>query len=790
MALIPFHTRAIPPRSKPRNGRPNGQEQTRALMFQYILTGVVVWVAVMLLLHGGAIRRYTNLALGQKAPATVVAVIDFECEDTAQTELNRRQAVDKVLPAFTINQGPYGTAGRKLDKLFNRIAEYRKRLEQEPADGDLHHEVGNVLDLLDLPLTPEEALSLVAAGGEETVLNALKNCLRMVWNEGIVSPQDRETLFQGEAVTGDIILIDPENQKETVISVPTLRSPDQAVERAARLTEESLPDLKWPQEALVKLLTPLVRPNLVFDARSTKDRKAQAAKGVVQAVMTVRAGTTLMENRERITPQILEMLREHEQRLQEVESPQDRWMKRLGDSGLVLAFLLMTLGMAHFFKPAMAARKSLLSIFILLTLITLLVIKGVLYLSQGARLISPWLVEYLIPLAFPALLAGILLGASAAITIGFWISLVAALMFDHTFSVFTIGLLATMVAALASRDVRRRVHVLRAGLSVGLAVMLLAVSYAALDQQTMSVMLSQALAGLLGGLLAALLVALLLPLFEWLFHITTSISLLELSDMSHPLLQRLAMEAPGTYHHSLMVSNLAQTAAMEIGANALLVRVCGYYHDVGKLTKPEFFSENTHLRNNPHDDLTPNMSALVILSHIKDGVGLAQRYRLPQPIVDGIRQHHGTGLVSFFYHLALQRQDAEAGGNRVGGGRGVLEQDFRYEGPRPKSPEMAILSIADAVEAASRSLEKPSPIRIENMVHDIVAAKLADGQLDDCNLTFSQLSAIKKSLVFSLTNMLHGRIAYVQNENKSAPSTNKPDDTPSGAAPARAVDGG
>jgi hypothetical protein len=252
------------------------------------------------------------------------------------------------------------------------------------------------------------------------------------------------------------------------------------------------------------------------------------------------------------------------------------------------------------------------------------------------------------------------------------------------------------------------------------------------------------------------------------FGVTTDITLLELSDMGNPLLQRLAIEAPGTYHHSLMMANIAASAAQEIGANALAVRVCAYFHDIGKLTKPEFFIENSHHRANPHDDLSPTMSTLVVTSHVKEGLTLANRHKLPQIIKDAIQQHHGKTLVSYFYHRARKNEEADsAQDGKTKTASKINEEDFRYPGPYPQSREMAILALADSVEAASRSIEKPTSSRIENLVNEIVDKKLLDGQLNECNLTLKQLATIKRSFIFSLTNMLHGRVAYPKDETTS-----------------------
>ena len=289
------------------------------------------------------------------------------------------------------------------------------------------------------------------------------------------------------------------------------------------------------------------------------------------------------------------------------------------------------------------------------------------------------------------------------------------------------------------------------------------------------VLIGQIFAAILSGMLSTVLALLLIPVFEKLFKITTDITLLELSDMGHPLLQKMAMQAPGTYHHSLMVATLAQNAAEVVGANSLLVRVCAYYHDIGKMAKPEFFTENIQHRENPHDELSPHMSALVIVSHVKEGLTLAKRHKLPQPVLDAIEQHHGNGLISYFYHKAKVQQQKEIDTNH--GASPVNDSDFRYGGAAAVSPEMAILSLADASEAAARSIEKPTPKKIATMMDDIFATKIRDGQMDHASLTMAEINSVKQSFIFSLSNMLHGRIPYPKDhENNLDQPAEKPSD--------------
>jgi len=261
---------------------------------------------------------------------------------------------------------------------------------------------------------------------------------------------------------------------------------------------------------------------------------------------------------------------------------------------------------------------------------------------------------------------------------------------------------------------------------------------------------------------------LLLPFFQFVFGITTNLTLLDLSDLGHPLLQRLAIEAPGTYHHSLIVASLAQTAADVLGVNSLLTRVASYFHDVGKLIKPLFFTENVGTGSNPHDELTPSMSTLVITNHVKEGISLALLHKLPAPIINVIREHHGTSLLSYFYHKAKEQMGLtmDAQGNGKTEEPKIDEQAFRYGGPKPSTRESAIICLADSVEAASRSLERPSPGAIENLVNDIVNSRFEDGQLDECSLTLEELARIKESFISTMTSMLHGRVPYPKNESR------------------------
>ncbi len=328
------------------------------------------------------------------------------------------------------------------------------------------------------------------------------------------------------------------------------------------------------------------------------------------------------------------------------------------------------------------------------------------------------------------------------------------------------GLSVGFIAVFASQRVRKRSHLLTCGVYAGLVASL----YMVLFRQ-ITVVISTAHdplllgAPLLCGILTAMMAGAALPALESMFHMTTDISWLELADLNHPLMKRMSIEAPGTYHHSLVVANLAEAAAEAIGAHPGMCRVCAYLHDIGKLTKPEYFIENMNPDENPHDDLTARMSALVLIAHVKDGVDLAIQHRLNARIIDVIEQHHGNSLVYFFYRRALDQKKeilrlVEQDKAREDDVPEVTEDGFRYPGPKPQFKESAIISLADAVEGASRSLNKPTPARVEQVVEDIVRDRLLDHQLDECDLTLSDLAEIKASFVKTLLSMLHSRIKY------------------------------
>jgi putative nucleotidyltransferase with HDIG domain len=391
---------------------------------------------------------------------------------------------------------------------------------------------------------------------------------------------------------------------------------------------------------------------------------------------------------------------------------------------------------------------------------------------------------FFIPYALAPMLHGVLLGRAVGAFSAVFLTLIGCLFAPagEAFAYMILSLIAGIASVLIAHNVRKRLQLLQAGIYVGAITLVLGLLIGRLDviscfgpdsMNQLQVLGIGCAAAFGTSVLTALLISGLLPIFEGMFHLTTDISWLELSDLNHRLLRRMQLEAPGTFHHSLVVAALSEAAAEKIGANAPMCRVCAYFHDVGKLKKPEYFIENQHDEiENPHDGLTPTMSAIVIIAHVKDGIDLAVKHKLNPRVIDVIQEHHGDSLVYFFYRKAQEQKQAEM--QKVCQGLGnpedlpkVEEKSFRYPGPKPGTRESAIIALADSIESASRTLKKPTPAKIRGLIDDIVNAKLQDGQLDECPLTLQELAMVKDSFAGTLRSMLHSRIDYPKDEERN-----------------------
>jgi putative nucleotidyltransferase with HDIG domain len=381
-------------------------------------------------------------------------------------------------------------------------------------------------------------------------------------------------------------------------------------------------------------------------------------------------------------------------------------------------------------------------------------------LALGLALSRPPWYAVLVPLTVTALVLTISYNPQFALLMSVSLTLAMVVTQGGRLSDFLIAMGGQVTAILVLQNVRTRTRLVEVGFLAGGAYVAMSLATGLYSGQTWKLIGFDAGRGLIWGALAGFLVSGMLPIIERLFTIVTDVSLLELADGSHPLLQELVRRAPGTYTHSMTVATLAEPAAEAVGANPLLTRVGSYFHDVGKMLKPHYFIENQSGENR-HDALEPALSTLIIIGHVKDGVALAEQYRLPRPVIDFIEQHHGTTLVEYFYRQALKSRDESGNAPALPDGTpDPLEAAFRYPGPRPQSREAAIVLLADAVESSSRALAQPTPGSLKKLVHDLLMKRLLDGQFEESDLTLTELKVIEDSLCKGLIALFHSRIKY------------------------------
>jgi putative nucleotidyltransferase with HDIG domain len=467
-----------------------------------------------------------------------------------------------------------------------------------------------------------------------------------------------------------------------------------------------------------------------------------------KSVTPIRCGELLVPRGHPVRDRNLDLLaQEHREYVNSLQ-PEDHWNRGIA---LFLIFTLLSSLVVIYvarFQAGLAQNLPMIAGVCVLALMTI---------ALGSLLgRPPWHAE-LLPLTFTAMVLTLAYNPQFALLMSFSLVLGLTVVQGTTVEHLLQDMGGMATAILLLRNVRTRTQLVQVASAAGLAFFAMTIATGLLTGQTLTLMVTDALRHFMWGSLAGFLLTGLLPVVERCFGIVTDISLLELADGSHPLLQELVRRAPGTYTHSITVATLAEAAAEAIGGNPLLVRVGSYFHDVGKMLKPQYFIEN-QTGENRHHQLEPALSTLVIIGHVKDGLALARQYRLPRPIVDFIAQHHGTTLVEYFYREAMKNQEAS------GLGGAELEACFRYPGPRPQNRENGILMLADAVESTSRTLGNPTPGSLQKLVHDLLMKRLLDGQFEESGLTLTELHRIEASLSKSLIALFHARIKYPEAE--------------------------
>jgi putative nucleotidyltransferase with HDIG domain len=705
--------------------------------------------------------------VGEIADRDYKAPSDVSLVDAPATEELRRLAVDQAPAVYDFDERRSASVAERLRAAFAQsrelLAAHSPEEPDAPRAGPVFREALKVEGEL-----PDDAVALLEARGfdpaDETALITLVTPVlaRMIVGDEAEFRRrlERKTVVVREVGSGverrpapDVAVLSPE-----------------AAHTLLRENAERVLDEREPQErrALTDLAEVWVRPTAELNLRATEESRQEAEAGVKAVTVALRKGEIIVRDGSPITERhvgILEGLREQARTTSQIEI-------FVGAAGLifVLALVLWRFGTRAMQRFPGHVRDALLLVSVLIATVLGTRIGIFLCDAIGERPeieplleLGPEPLYFVIPIAAATMLVRLVQSGEVASLFAAIVALVAGIQLggDLRFAVF--ALVGSLVGALGAARVTQRGTLLRAGLRVGGANALVVVFLALLEGQTEPAPAALAAAlSFVGGALSGVLVSGLAPLIEGLFGYTTDVKLLELANREQSLLRELELRAPGTYHHSMMVGHLAEKAAEAIGANALLAKVAGYYHDIGKMRRPHFFVENIsiHGGENRHEKLSPSMSARIIQAHVKDGLEYGRTSKLAEPIMNGIAQHHGTSIIRFFFEKAKELKDP-------GKDTAVQEHDYRYPGPRPQTREAGILMLADSVEAASRTLADTSPARVQQLVQRIINNYFRDGQLDECSLTLRDLNAIARSFISTLTAIRHERIDYPEATDSS-----------------------
>lgn len=660
-------------------------------------------------------------------------------------QIGEQSRYDISAPKTIINR--FRTEERQERAAAEAVNEARQRPEYKTislaAGADALHRVSNLFQLVENTREQwPEGFNALSLREQLNAVNDLRKKLQVLEPDGAaIKDETLEVLL--EAKSGELEQIQKSTQQTLVAIVSEVRIDAKTIDTVRanmdQLTQK-FPSLTENRSLVVALLRYLVFDNLVDDKVKLRQVDAAARKSV-KPVLIVKGQPILLKG-DLVTT-------EQKQVLEDLNLVGNK-VNRLKVYGALLLFSLLSLGVGMFYlllyKSKFLRQERLLYMLGLVALLILVVAK-ILTLPKNPGL------DYLIPVVLASILLTVLLDAEMAWVFTVLLSLFVAVIADFDLSLAIYYITSGSAAIYSISRMSTWSQMIRTMIIVAVVNFFSIVTLGLLfGEFPLLTLLGFGLLGMLNAVMSIVFANGLLPFMEHLFGLTSFLSLLEMANPSHPLLKRMLVEAPGTYHHSIIVGNLAEAAAEAINADKLLVRVGSYYHDIGKIRRPYFFVENQIGQDNPHEKLNPTLSTLILTSHVKDGVELAKEYKLPEAIREIIEQHHGTDLIRYFYHRASELCQGEK--------ETVAESDFRYPGPKPQSREAALVMLADSVEAAARSMVKPSPAKIESLVQRIIQERMESRQFDDCNLTFKDLDRIKAAFLKVLGGIFHHRIEY------------------------------
>ncbi len=753
----PLSARKTHPQKPPSDVNPTSRF---TIVLASITSILIIWgaYAINILYQTPTTATETDdFIVGQKVPADIYAQVTFDYNDSAQTDIKRQQEASKILDIYRFDDAVNDIVHQNFIELFRIV---NAQLSNDKGKIGTDEIISSVyIRTLYESLGKNQKDSLIAMFGSADKQKFFLQNLDKLSLDGIISKKDNSQQFSQQR----ICILDSFSRK-TKTRFSSLNTPKTLADEVLTLFVDrfSLTNRNTVEDISQNVISKLIRPNLNYEELLTNNAREKARNAVQPEKQWVSKGTVFLQKGSVVTEKDISKLSAHNTAIKASIDSTQYLLKVISSLALGLICILAIAMYIYIINPAFCISRSkiiLVSIIIALNIVLIRLVEELIpMLMSGSRvLINPAL-----PIAFSALFAGILFGKRLGMTIGVFMSLITSLTVADSIHIFILGIITSFCGTLAIYSARTRTQTFRASIVMAISIFLIESIYLTLKSTPWPNFLIMLGIAIISGFLIVLIINLLLPLTEYVMGLTTNINLLELSDLNHPILKRLQMEAPGTYHHTLMVATLSETAAEAIGANTLLTRVATYFHDIGKLSNPSYFTENS-FGVDRHEDLSPRMSTMIILNHVKEGLALAAKYRLKKPIRDVIASHHGTSLVYYFYHRAV------TGSKKIEEGT-TPEGDFRYAGPLPKSKEASIISLADSCEAASRTLKKQTPQKITSLIKEIFRNKIVDGQLDESELTVAEIKIVESSIIKSLNTMLHSRISYpkvAENEGNS-----------------------
>ncbi|MBN2319571.1 MAG: HDIG domain-containing protein [Acidobacteria bacterium] len=724
------------------------------LTWRDFIVGFCATVAITAILVGFRHQNIPEFEEGQTANQDIRASKDAQYIDFEATAIKRAEAENGIPFVYQLDQDRISDIKSAVSRVFSdarMLLEEKEVSRQRQSNSQLQQDLLNELKSLVGDFFPSDLLKiLVRENFDPTVEKKILEILDAVLKEGII--EDREGFAQHQKI--GIVIRDNSPFEHLLADAGPVRDLSEA-KKDLRRFDLDIP--RWTskeKDQLIRYLETMLVPTLVYNKEETEARRALAVSRIPPVEVQIKRGQTIVRYGETITADLLRQLNA----LRDLWKPSSIILQGLGYFLFVVILVYSLWRYFVFFQSRHKKIRNYATLALVIITSELLIIRLATALAdildeRFSRFQDPSVLYYAIPFALGPLLATILIDVNLGIITSIILATLTGLFYGEIDS--AVYLITGSLAGIYSiRKYKDRAAILEAGFAIGFlnCICLLGMHILRQNPVSLSNGIDLIIVAFLSGILASTMASMMLPALELIFRVVTDIRLLELSNLNAPILRRLSVEAPGTYHHSLMVATLAEDAAEAIGANPLLARVSSYYHDIGKVIKPEYFVENQSRDYNKHEEISPRISCLVLNRHVKDGLKLAKEIGLPERIREMIPQHHGTRMMTYFFKKARQTAD-----NRNGE---VLDADFRYAGPKPQTKEAAIMMMADSVEAASRTLLDPNSSQIKGMIDRLVNGILEEDQFDECDITLSDIRLVKESFFKILTGVFHRRIDY------------------------------